>query len=1111
MRRAPFGLIRPLIGALAAALCVPAVLAQPAFVFHDPASPVHGEPAGTSMREPEVAREDEEHDWWIKTGPSFSYDFVVVYYTADGSEPNGSFGSALSPATLVLRSYGPSPAVSFVRNEPGQSGNDDWWRADFAGAFQYRVGTTIRYKIGVWKNGVGAEAQTQTFQYALKLAWPGAGAGQPNPQAGYPPVAFWKEEAFIGNTFTAAMLDQNGAWYDMQFPTPGGVQVVGTKNEGYSDGPDTFPAMLSPEKRGQMHLNQAQVGIRVGGLTHWLANPNGVSYTGVTQSYLTDETNTVRTAQTLTAGGNNIGVTQTDFAPAGIDFPDGFAGTGEQKHILVKRVVLRNNGASQADVNVYLYMDPAINGGDDYDAMFWDASRGAMTVFDKTRRTVTGTGAFITPPNEYNITTFGGYEKNIALYLSGAMKVAGGPQAGPATDAWRDSSGDNGQGWIGKRVTLPPGVDVEIDFMLAGAHYRPEPVTDPMPAFDGVYDNELAPTIDWFNAADMAGVQAQTDAHWSGWLADGTTIDTPDDGFDRLMKRSLLATALHQDGVHGGIVAGYHNGAYLYVWPRDAMWAAVTLARTGHTPEARKAIDWMRVHSYRDFEPWGRKGFWKQKCTTDGFTVWGAPQIDGTAVFPWALKMYDDMSGDSAYLSTNLDAVRDAVLSMTSDSSDSRLRWEEAFNLSYSNNLWEDSYDTFLFSNANIHRGLQDAATIFTRLGLGSEASDAATRAGWVKSGLDGRLDWDGENTDISQLGIVYPFEVYSPIDFRSARVIDRINGVRRKFNNTHPNPEPLVNFAGYPNDQYGWTGLINRYWGDGYWGGGTPHGAGPWFLTTMWYGCYYAARQDFTPGTSDIDNHKFRLELLMDQLGPVGLGAEQIAPRSAGGGLTGSLLYPGQNDFTLQTAWPNAWESMSFFVDSLMMFLEYKPDARANTMRFEPKLPGTWQTMTFNNVEMQSGAPAPTHRVDVTIARDASGEVHTFVNRLGNALDVETILRADPNVPIASVTRNGVPVPYTLDPATGRVTVGTLPLETGANAITVIRVNTGLACDSIDFNGDQLFPDNQDLEDFLSVFGGGPCSTGMCADIDFNNDQLFPDNQDLEAFFSVFGGGPCL
>jgi len=32
----------------------------------------------------------------------------------------------------------------------------------------------------------------------------------------------------------------------------------------------------------------------------------------------------------------------------------------------------------------------------------------------------------------------------------------------------------------------------------------------------------------------------------------------------------------------------------------------------------------------------------------------------------------------------------------------------------YSNNVWEDSYQPFIYSNANIVRGLRDAANIFT-------------------------------------------------------------------------------------------------------------------------------------------------------------------------------------------------------------------------------------------------------------------------------------------------------------------------------------------------------------------------------------------------------------
>ncbi|MFO0831410.1 MAG: serine hydrolase [Phycisphaerales bacterium] len=65
--------------------------------------------------------------------------------------------------------------------------------------------------------------------------------------------------------------------------------------------------------------------------------------------------------------------------------------------------------------------------------------------------------------------------------------------------------------------------------------------------------------------------------------------------------------------------------------------------------------------------------------------------------------------------------------------------------------------------------------------------------------------------------------------------------------------------------------------------------------------------------------------------------------------------------------------------------------------------------------------------------------------------------------------------------------------------------------CDDIDFNNDGLFPDTQDIDDFLSVFSGGPCGSGMCADIDFNNDGLFPDTQDIDAFLSVFSGGACV
>ncbi|MFO0832258.1 MAG: FG-GAP-like repeat-containing protein [Phycisphaerales bacterium] len=65
--------------------------------------------------------------------------------------------------------------------------------------------------------------------------------------------------------------------------------------------------------------------------------------------------------------------------------------------------------------------------------------------------------------------------------------------------------------------------------------------------------------------------------------------------------------------------------------------------------------------------------------------------------------------------------------------------------------------------------------------------------------------------------------------------------------------------------------------------------------------------------------------------------------------------------------------------------------------------------------------------------------------------------------------------------------------------------------CSPIDYNGDGLFPDTADIDDFLAVFSGGACPTGHCGSVDFNNDGLFPDTADIDALLRVFSGGACV
>lgn len=63
-------------------------------------------------------------------------------------------------------------------------------------------------------------------------------------------------------------------------------------------------------------------------------------------------------------------------------------------------------------------------------------------------------------------------------------------------------------------------------------------------------------------------------------------------------------------------------------------------------------------------------------------------------------------------------------------------------------------------------------------------------------------------------------------------------------------------------------------------------------------------------------------------------------------------------------------------------------------------------------------------------------------------------------------------------------------------------------ACDGIDFNNNGVFPEDQDVLDFLSVLAGADCP--QCNDIDFNNNAVFPEDQDVVDFFTVLAGGTC-
>ncbi len=76
-------------------------------------------------------------------------------------------------------------------------------------------------------------------------------------------------------------------------------------------------------------------------------------------------------------------------------------------------------------------------------------------------------------------------------------------------------------------------------------------------------------------------------------------------------------------------------------------------------------------------------------------------------------------------------------------------------------------------------------------------------------------------------------------------------------------------------------------------------------------------------------------------------------------------------------------------------------------------------------------------------------------------------------------------------------------------DAIVGFLIGVGVAsCDDIDFNNNEVFPEDQDVIDFFNVLAGAECPA--CNDIDFNNNGVFPEDQDVIDFFNVLAGGNC-
>ena len=112
------------------------------WVWHDPTNSVTSlstNPA--TQRNPIIPANGQSVDLWIKVGYQFQINTCFVYYTTDGSNPEGAFGTGKGTTQVVQGAW---------VNHDSATSTIDWWKVTIPAQ---PTGTPVRYKIALFNGG----------------------------------------------------------------------------------------------------------------------------------------------------------------------------------------------------------------------------------------------------------------------------------------------------------------------------------------------------------------------------------------------------------------------------------------------------------------------------------------------------------------------------------------------------------------------------------------------------------------------------------------------------------------------------------------------------------------------------------------------------------------------------------------------------------------------------------------------------------------------------------------------------------------------------------------------------------------------------------------------
>ena len=340
--------------------------------------------------------------------------------------------------------------------------------------------------------------------------------------------------------------------------------------------------------------------------------------------------------------------------------------------------------------------------------------------------------------------------------------------------------------------------------------------------------------IERIRKIDFQKEYTNTKSYWRKFVKthNGLNLKEPKNSYEEkiqeIYKRTILLFPLLQNQETGGIIAAPEIdedltkcGRYAYCWPRDAVFITKALDILQMQKETEKF--------YKNFckNTQSKNGMWEQRFFTDGRLApcWGY-QIEETASVIYGVYSHYEYTKDEKFQKDNLKMCEKAVDFLKRYVTD---LFENTNKYHVSYDLWEMAEGIHLYSLASIYSAFDCILKMYSILGknvsdfennrLKDEKISKSERKieklqVEIKKYINDNLydeeknsyvrNMDDRKMDISILGAVVPFNVFTPKEKKIQNTVEKINltlrtytGGYQRFENDHymnGNPWPISN-----------------------------------------------------------------------------------------------------------------------------------------------------------------------------------------------------------------------------------------------------------------------------------------------------------------------------